>query len=100
MLTHPTLEKLQALRLTGMLKALSEQMQMPDIGQLNFEERLGLLVDREAVDLHFNELYVIHHSCQMRKSGPNSCDQLFSGVVRGVLAPQDRMVVIGVEVRF
>jgi IstB-like ATP binding protein len=50
MLTHPTLEKLQALRLTGMLKARSEQRQMPDIGQLNFAERLGLLVDREMTE--------------------------------------------------
>jgi DNA replication protein DnaC len=50
MLTHPTLEKLQALRLTGMLQALSEQMQMPDIGDLSFEERLGLLVDREMTE--------------------------------------------------
>jgi len=29
MLTHPTLEKLQALKLTGMLSALKEQMHMP-----------------------------------------------------------------------
>jgi DNA replication protein DnaC len=50
MLIHPTLEKLQALRLTGMLQALSEQMQMPDIGDLGFEERLGLLVDREMTE--------------------------------------------------
>jgi DNA replication protein DnaC len=50
MLNHPTLEKLQALRLTGMLCALKEQMQMPDIGDLSFEERLGLLVDREMTE--------------------------------------------------
>ncbi len=50
MLYHPTLEKLQALRLTGMLSALIEQMHMPDIGDLSFEERLGLLVDREMTE--------------------------------------------------
>ncbi len=50
MLNHPTLEKLQALRLTGMLSALSEQMHMSDIGDLSFEERLGLLVDREMTE--------------------------------------------------
>jgi len=49
MLTHPTLEKLESLRLTGMLTALQEQMGMDDINDLSFEERLGLLVDREAV---------------------------------------------------
>ena len=50
MLTHPTLDKLQALRFTGMLRALEEQMQMPDIDQLDFEQRLGLLVDREMTE--------------------------------------------------
>jgi DNA replication protein DnaC len=50
MLNHPTLEKLQELKLTGMLKSLQEQMDMPDIGDLGFEERLGLLVDREMTE--------------------------------------------------
>jgi len=50
MLTHPTLEKLQILKLTGMLHALEEQMAMPDTGNLSFEERLGLLVDREMTE--------------------------------------------------
>lgn len=49
MLTHPTIDKLGSLRLTGMVRALREQWQTPDINQLTFEERLGLLVDREAV---------------------------------------------------
>jgi DNA replication protein DnaC len=47
MLNHPTLEKLKALRLTGMREALIEQQRMRDIESLDFEERLGLLVDRE-----------------------------------------------------
>lgn len=47
MLNHPTLDKLLALRLTGMAKALSEQMALPESQALSFEERLGLLVDRE-----------------------------------------------------
>jgi len=50
MLTHPTLDKLQALKFTGMAVALAEQMQMPDIEELAFEERLGLLVDRELTE--------------------------------------------------
>ena len=48
MLTHPTLDKLQALKFTGMATALAEQIAMPDIDEMTFEERLGLLVDREA----------------------------------------------------
>ncbi len=47
MLNHPTLEKLTELRLNGMKEALCEQQAMPDIEELEFEERLGLLVDRE-----------------------------------------------------
>lgn len=50
MLHHPTLEKLQTLRLSGMYSALTEQMNMPDSGTLGFEERLGLLVDREMTE--------------------------------------------------
>lgn len=50
MLTHPTLEKLQALRLTGMLKGLEEQLQMSGLEELGFAERLGLLVDREMTE--------------------------------------------------
>ncbi len=47
MLTQPIFDKLQQLRFYGMLKALEEQMQMPDIDTLGFEERFGLLLDRE-----------------------------------------------------
>lgn len=47
MLVHPTLEKLTAMRFTGMAAALDEQMNMDGIDDLCFEERLGLLLDRE-----------------------------------------------------
>lgn len=50
MLTHPTLDKLQALKFIGMATALAEQSKMPDIEELAFEERLGLLVDRELTE--------------------------------------------------
>ena len=50
MLMHPILDKLQTLRFFGMLSALDEQMKMPDIENLSFEDRLGLLVDREMAD--------------------------------------------------
>ena len=50
MLTHPTLDKIERLRLAGMAKALSEQMQNHEIGSLTFEERLGLLIDRELTE--------------------------------------------------
>jgi DNA replication protein DnaC len=50
MLIHPIIDKLRNLRLNAMARTLEEQMQMPDIGSLSFEERLGLLVDMEATD--------------------------------------------------
>jgi DNA replication protein DnaC len=48
MLTHPTLHKLEQLRFTGMARALRDQLAQPESEQLDFLERLGLLVDREA----------------------------------------------------
>jgi DNA replication protein DnaC len=50
MLTHPTLEKLYSLRLCGMARGWEEQMRMPDLRGLTFEERFGLLVDREMTE--------------------------------------------------
>jgi len=50
MLPHPTIDKLYALRLHGMLRGLQEQQAMQGADQLCFEERLGLLVDRETMD--------------------------------------------------
>ena len=48
MLIHPIIDQLKSLRLSGMALTLEEQMQMPDIESLSFEERLGLMVDRET----------------------------------------------------
>jgi DNA replication protein DnaC len=49
-LSHPTLEKLHILHLTGMVKALAEQLERSDLDELGFVERLGLLVDREMTE--------------------------------------------------
>jgi hypothetical protein len=51
MLQHPTVDKLHALRLPGMAAALAEQQSQDGIDRLSFEERLGLLVEREASDV-------------------------------------------------
>lgn len=47
MLHHPTLDKLHTLKLPGMATALLQQRDSTEIDALSFEERLGLLVDRE-----------------------------------------------------
>ena len=50
MLAHPTHERLIALGLPGMAKAFEDQRRSPDIAALSFEERIGLMVDREAAE--------------------------------------------------
>jgi DNA replication protein DnaC len=50
MLSHPTHERLISLGLPGMAKAFEDQRRSPDIAALSFEERIGLMVDREAAE--------------------------------------------------
>jgi DNA replication protein DnaC len=50
MLYQPTIDKLQQLRLLGMAKALEEQRNENSYERLTFEDRLGLLVDREITE--------------------------------------------------
>ena len=50
MLIHPTHNRLVALGLNGMAKALEEQCRQPDMSALDFEERLALMVDRETTE--------------------------------------------------
>jgi DNA replication protein DnaC len=47
MLHQPIMDKLFALKLSGMLEGLREQMESPQYKKLNFDERFGLLLDRE-----------------------------------------------------
>ena len=47
MLNQPTIEKLQVMKLHGMAEAFREQIETADSSQLSFEERFGLLVDRQ-----------------------------------------------------
>lgn len=47
MMLQPTTEKLRALGLRTMAEAVIEQVTDPAAAELSFEERLGLLVDRE-----------------------------------------------------
>ena len=50
MLTHPTLDRLIALGLTGMAKAFDDQRRLPDVASLPFEDRLAIMIDREIVE--------------------------------------------------
>ena len=48
MLTQQTLTQLRSLKLPGMADALQEQLGLPSMGALSFEQRLALLVQSEA----------------------------------------------------
>uniref|UniRef100_B0T9X8 IstB domain protein ATP-binding protein n=1 Tax=Caulobacter sp. (strain K31) TaxID=366602 RepID=B0T9X8_CAUSK len=50
MLAHPTHDRLIGLGLAGMAKAFEEQRSSPDLAALSFEERVGIMADREAAE--------------------------------------------------
>jgi DNA replication protein DnaC len=68
MLTHPTLNKIEQLRLFGMAKALREQLENPKATSLTFEERLGLLVDREMTERENKRLATRLRAAKLRIS--------------------------------
>ena len=47
MLVEHTITRLNDMRLTGMSEAYSSQRERPNIQELSFDERFGMLVDRE-----------------------------------------------------
>jgi len=69
MLTHPIQDQLAALKLTGMHKALSEQLSMPDIESMDFMERFGLLVDRESTERANRRLQTRLKKARLRQQG-------------------------------
>jgi len=70
MLNHPTLDKLKTLKLNGMVQGLLNQEQHPAIDQMSFEERLGLLVDREMTDRLDRRLKNRLHQARLKQ---NAC---------------------------
>jgi DNA replication protein DnaC len=52
MLIEQTLQTLRSLKLNGMANALEHQQAQPEFHSLSFEERIGLIVDRESMDRH------------------------------------------------
>ena len=47
MLNEQTLDKLHILKLSGMAEAFKEQLQQPSLHSVSFEERFGMMVDRQ-----------------------------------------------------
>ena len=56
MLRRATLDQLRELKLHGMARGFEEQLEMVDVSDLSFEERLGLLVEREATERSSRQL--------------------------------------------
>lgn len=66
MLVHPTLLKLEQMRLSGMAAALRDQFDMPDIESMSFMDRLGLIVDHEEAVRGDRRLARRLHTAQLR----------------------------------
>jgi DNA replication protein DnaC len=68
MLRHDTLEKLKVLRLYGMAEAFEEQGSSFAFDELDFEARLGLLVDREIARKKKNKIQRLLKQAQFQNS--------------------------------
>jgi DNA replication protein DnaC len=68
MLTTPTVDGLHTLRLPGMVRGLLEQREHPDYDSLGFEERLGMLVDRELTERQNRRLERMLKAAHLRLS--------------------------------
>jgi DNA replication protein DnaC len=68
MLHNATMEGLHQLHLPGMLRGLAEQHEHPDYDALSFEERLGMLVDRELTERRNRRLERMVKAAHLRVS--------------------------------
>ena len=71
MLTENTITKLQEMRLSTMAAAFKEQLTDQNIAELSFEDRFGLLVDKEWLTRKNNHLTKLIKNA--RFSEPNAC---------------------------
>jgi len=69
MLTHPILDQINTLKLTGMHKALSEQLGMDEVESMDFMTRLGLMVDREITERANRRLQTRLKKAKLRQQG-------------------------------
>lgn len=71
MLTENTITKLREMRLGTMADAFKEQLTVPNIAELSFEDRFGLLVDKEWLTRKNNHLTRLIKNAHF--SEPNAC---------------------------
>jgi len=70
MLTNPTLDKLQRLRLTGMYDAYRELLESSRYDALDFDERFALLLDRQEAEQDNRRLQTRLNKARLRQ---NAC---------------------------
>ena len=70
MLSYPLIDQLRQLKLYSMADCLGEQMKMKDIINYSFEDRLGMMVDQEAISRSNRQ---IHRRLSKAKLRSNAC---------------------------
>lgn len=73
MILESTLSKLHRLKLPGMARGLEDQVRQAAYGELSFEERLGLLVDREMNERDNRKLANLLKGAKLRYA--NACPE-------------------------
>ncbi len=68
MLSQETLNKLKHMKLTGMVEALQQQETDPSYQEMDFQERLGLLVDWEFSKRQHSRLQRLIHSARFQNT--------------------------------
>lgn len=67
MLNIPTADKLRSLKLHGMVKGFDEQLASTEYNSFSFEERLGLLIDREATERENRRLAILLRQAKLKQ---------------------------------
>lgn len=74
MLNQPTFEKLIQMRLSAMAQAFHQQTADPNMANLSFEERFGMLVDAEYWSRHNNRLKRNIHNASLEQPQASLAD--------------------------
>ncbi len=82
MLIHPTIDKLNSMRLTGMAKGFRSQLENPEIHNLPFEDRLALIVDMELLERDNRQLATRLRGARLRQNA--ALEDLDTKASRGI----------------
>lgn len=97
MLTQHTLQRLRRLKLDGMADAFEQQLTQPAHAELSFEERFGLLVDRELTSRDHRRLTRLLKAAKLKT---NACvEDIDYRHSRGLQRPQLASLITGDWVR-